>query len=273
MTTAIWHTQFSEDLDFPTRTEPTTKYVICSTPRCGSHFLGHLMYSRGIFGYPLEYVNSTNLTIWEQRASVSNSESVIGYIMSRRTSANGCFGIKAHYTQLGRLIRTVGRQELINDYKFILLRRRHVLSQAVSFAFSRQTGSWISGMPEQQSASYDESLIDESLHSICGDNASWERFLSRLALPTLHVLYEDVRADPERELRNIAKFLDVSYDEGAGQKQPLMPRPESSPEKRDWAMTFSRAARARFIAARKPDKEHLLRRIIFKNNARRLNES
>lgn len=189
--------------------------------------------------------------------------------MSRRTSPNGCFGIKAHYKHLDRLIRVVGPQQLVGEYKFILLRRRELLSQAVSLAFSRQTRSWISGMPQPKSARYNAALIDDSLQSISSDNANWEDFLGRLALPTCHVVYEELQADPERELRRIASFVDVAYDDRAYHDQKFMPRPENSADKRDWASIFSQTARTSFIEGRYRGKRRLLQRFIFKSGVRR----
>jgi LPS sulfotransferase NodH len=246
MTTPIWHQQFSEELDFCERSEPIVKYVICSTPRSGSHFLGHLMYGTRALGYPLEYVSPTNIGEWIRKADEHEESDVIRYIMSRRTSPNGCFGLKAHYSHLENLYTVIGLQTLINEYKFVFLRRKNLLSQAVSLAFSEQTGSWISGMPEQMAPLYDYELINNKLIRISRDNARWERFLYGPRLPTYEIFYEDVLADPGESIRRIMTFLgtEEAYVEN---DETFVPKPESTSVKREWCERFSQEHRTRLL--------------------------
>ncbi|WP_089676027.1 Stf0 family sulfotransferase [Vreelandella aquamarina] len=58
--------QFGEDLNFPSfdNVEDVRCLVICSTPRCGSHMLGHSLYETGKAGFPLEYLQKNNLKRW-----------------------------------------------------------------------------------------------------------------------------------------------------------------------------------------------------------------
>jgi LPS sulfotransferase NodH len=47
--------QFGAAYDFPDFSGAFRNYLIASTPRCGSHYLGHLLRATGRLGSPLEF--------------------------------------------------------------------------------------------------------------------------------------------------------------------------------------------------------------------------
>jgi trehalose 2-sulfotransferase len=202
----VWKDQFlpEQDLVGPA---PTVRYVICSTPRSGSHFLGHMMKNTGVFGYPLEYFNPGNLPTWRQRASAEGYESVIRFLEGKRTGRNGRLGIKLHRTHLAAAIEEIGVEALQSDWKFILLRRRDILGQALSWSNAAQTGVWMSGLPAKGEAVYDRQLIMKYMKRICRQGASWREFLAERGLVPLELAYEDVAADPSGALETVSEFL------------------------------------------------------------------
>jgi LPS sulfotransferase NodH len=73
-------------------------YLIASTPRSGSHYLGHLLFETGLFGSPLEYLHPAHLATWQDRLGTRDVASTLRALFRRRTSASGWFGIKAHWS-------------------------------------------------------------------------------------------------------------------------------------------------------------------------------
>jgi len=63
--------QFSPAMDRPPFYGRPRWYLIASTPRCGSHFLGHALIESGHFGVPLEYLHRGNLDHWRQSDGIS----------------------------------------------------------------------------------------------------------------------------------------------------------------------------------------------------------
>lgn len=141
----LYAKQFSESLDFPEVEGPTKIIVIASTPRCGSHMLGHAMWQTSQFGFPLEYLNPRNLSVWRKRFCSRNVADTLSAIERKRTSPNGVFGIKIHYSQLRQLGGFAGLAEYFPHACYVLLSRADVLMQAVSYSVALQTGVWIAG--------------------------------------------------------------------------------------------------------------------------------
>jgi trehalose 2-sulfotransferase len=204
----VWHEQFDPKHDLVSTT-PTVRYVLCTTPRSGSHFLGHLLQRSGSFGYPLEYFNPLNLPEWQKRAAAEGASEVVEFLESKRTSPNGCFGIKLHYSHLTRAVEVIGLRPLIDRWRFVLLRRRDVLGQAISWARASQTRAWISGMPELAPASYDRAAVAYRLTLVLEHTAGWQRFLAENGVLPLELTYEDVMANPADAVARIADLLRI----------------------------------------------------------------
>ena|SRR5690554_247963 len=119
----LYEDQFSEQRDFVESTPVKKTLVIASTPRCGSHMLGHLLYQTGAFGFPLEYANPRNLKEWHRRFALEDQREVFRNIQTKRTSPNGVFGVKLHYSHLSIV---GGITQLLEDYPdphFVILTR------------------------------------------------------------------------------------------------------------------------------------------------------
>lgn len=201
-----WKDQFLPEHDLA-GAAPTMRYVICSTPRSGSHFVGHIMMNTGAFGCPLEYFNPDNLPTWRQRAKDEGRESVIQFLETKRTGANGRLGIKLHRTHLPAAIEEIGLEALQRDWKFILLRRKDILGQALSWAKAAQTGAWMSELSPKKEAVYDRNSIMQCMKLASNHTASWQQFLAERGVVPLELVYEDVAADPATALQTISGFL------------------------------------------------------------------
>ena len=239
-TPPVWEQQFDPAFDFDTAI-PATKYAICTSPRCGSHFLGHLLHQAGGFGYPLEYVQRANLARWTQRAQQAGSPAALDYIKSVRTDSNGVFGIKLHYRHLPAFLQ---HEPAILDYKFITLERYDLVKQAVSYSYADQTGSWISAMESQGSAEYNWESIAGKLAEITRSNAGWRSFLAGLGIEPLHLYFEDVRKHPDDAVRRIGTFLGVE-PQWRSRPGSFSPAEQVASAKGDWVQRFVTDSRAR----------------------------
>lgn len=230
--------QFSKEHDMPTPREVLLRYAICSTPRSGSHFLGHLMKARIKAGHPLEYFHNKHFEVWQKRRESSKHTHILPYLESIRTTQNGVFGIKIHFGNLNTLEQHISIRELINTYKFVYVLRKNALAQAVSYAKASQTGAWISGMPEVRKPSYDRLLILEKLRDIYRDNASWECLFSLYQVDFHKVYYEDLVENTNQRLQNVAKFLNLEASDDAVTQETLLPKQQSDSINQEWIERF-----------------------------------
>jgi trehalose 2-sulfotransferase len=233
-----WTEQFESGLDFPLSTDVRIKYAICSTPRCGSHLLGQILYGTGRMGCPLEYFNLDNLRRWHERATREGAEDLVRFLFNIRTSPNGCFGLKAHFPHLQTLARHIPLSDFVTDYAYVHIVRGDILSQAISFARAKQTGDWISRSPTGgQNAMYDSRLIRRCLIEIARQNASWEHLFHAFGRQPLVVTYESLAADPPRAAREVAAFVGVELAADASIPSPRTSRQADS-ESESWRERF-----------------------------------
>lgn len=238
---SLWQRQFEVENDFaPT---PVARHVaICTTPRCGSHFLGHQMRALNCFGYPLEYLNPGNWPIWERRARRAGATDTLQFIKSVRTGPNGVFSVKLHHEHLEAF---VNHESDPLRYRFIQLHRRDLVRQAVSFARAQQTGAWISDMPERAEARYDRDLIAAKVEAIAEFNAGWRSFLASLGVQPLELFYEDVVADRKGTMRRIAAYLDLELPDASTCEDVFQPKAQraSNDPTEAWVERFKAESR------------------------------
>lgn len=241
--TALYEEQFSPAHDFPGGGEPTRYYAIASTPRCGSHALGHTLFQTGTLGFPLEYFNPVNFPRWSERFGTEGFHETYASIRAHRTSPNGCFGTKLHFGHFERLTGRHAFDSLFPGVKFVLLEREDLLGQAVSLAKARQTGAWISAQASQRAPSYSRTDIDRALEDLLVATTSWRLVLARQGWPYIRVSYEDFLEDPGRVIKRIADFVGVALDEGT-EKDVRLPSRQRDDTSRRW--------RARYLSEARP---------------------
>lgn len=201
--------QFAETMDLPPVAGRPRLYLIATTPRCGSHYLGHAITECRSFGVPLEYLNERNQAEWHRRFGTTENLALFKQLLHHRSGSAGWFGVKAHWYQFARyeagpLFRSLGGLD-----RALWIWRRDLLAQAISYVLAEQTGQWISGAPPSGTASYDYRSIVEKAESVRDGNAAWRAFFSdRFDRPVLRIAYEDMMAAPERILEDVASFLD-----------------------------------------------------------------
>ena len=221
----LYTEQFETYNDFPYQDTVKQYYFICFTARCGSHLLGHSLFKTGQLGYPLEYFTPNNFTQWCRRFGTTGIKDTYEMIKRYRTSPNGYFGCKLHFVHFRPLFREYEIDELFPKAKFIYIRRKDLLGQAVSLAKARKTGSWISAQKPVREVSYSCAAIERALKDIVRDNARWEYLFSRRGWPYFELYYEDFLKNPKQMIEEIALFL------GAELKSDLNFRFDQLPQK------------------------------------------
>ncbi len=235
----LYEDQFLESHNFPRVDKPSKNLVIASTGRCGSHMLGHALHETMSFGFPLEYANPSNLAEWKKRLGIEPFHQVLTAIQQRRTSPNGVFGIKIHYSQIKSFGGFHHLVKYLPNAYYILLSRADALSQAVSLSIARQTGVWISGQkPVNESPRYSFKHIDECLRQVIMDNSSWRYILAASGCNYKEMNFDYIRNNLAQSIDEIAKFVDVEIEpEKIPTEQVTMK--QSNDMNKEWATKFA----------------------------------
>lgn len=211
---AAYSKQFESVFDQPKFIGKPKIYMIASTPRCGSHFLGHMLTSCGKFGVPLEYLHRGNLKTWRKRFNTLGIEDTFKELFQVRTTPNGCFGFKAHWLQYASHLDSGLFDNTLNFDHVIWIYRENLLSQSISLAIARQTGEWISGVTTNKKAKYNFNAIIRAASQIRKSNQAWKQHLfERPKRISISVSLENLTHKPEDTLSAIAQFIgnDVNY--------------------------------------------------------------
>lgn len=227
-----------EEYDFPKKDKPSKILIIASTGRCGSHMLGHVLHKTNCFGFPLEYANPANLAEWKKRLGKKNLPDVLTEIQKRRTSPNGIFAIKIHYSHLKQFGGFHQLAKFFPNAYYLHLSRNDILRQAVSLAKAKQTGVWIAGQkPVNNYPTYIFKEIDRCLRQTILDNSSWRYVLAANGCNYIDMKFEMVLNNLIPSIKKIASFMDVFIDPEKIPEEPVTKK-QSSDMNSIWAEKF-----------------------------------
>jgi trehalose 2-sulfotransferase len=236
----LYQRQFSDTLDMPFSSRPKSTVLIASTPRCGSHMLGHAMASTGLLGVPFEYANPANLAEWADLLGTRSPDETLRTLMGRRTTANGVFAIKAHYSHCESLGGPARFLAFWPNLKVVHLRRADVLRQAISYAVARQTGVWIAGQEaESDVADYDPRLIAECLDDIAVQNASWVSAFAAAGLTPMSIQYESTVDDMAAVVTRCARLVGAVGADEVAKVTIATARQARSDRTEDWIRRYA----------------------------------
>lgn len=184
-------------------------YVVCATPRSGSNFLCQLLASTGVLGRPREYFNAVGRRKYDDPAYPEDPRLQLDRVLGTGATSNRIYGVKLHAFQLAPLLDQVDPFAELPRVRAIRQRRDDTLGQALSWARAQQTNQHRAGDPPEGVASYGRAQIDASLDFLARENAWWDDHLARIDVPVLEIRYEDLEADPQREVDRVADFLRI----------------------------------------------------------------
>lgn len=234
---ALYLKQFENEYDFP-KCRPSKFLVLATTPRSGSHLLARHMFNTGCLGYPLEYLHKSNFKQWSSIVGESDMSLVLEKIAERRTSPNGVFSVKTHYTHL-QALGSIGRlNELLPGAYFVYLRRRCCLSQAISLYVAKKTGIWIADKHVESDINLDYSYVEikKCLRVILLQNAGWQYLFTASGQSYTEVVFEDMLDDPSYVLSKICDYVGVDLKQGG--KLADLTKKQSGKTTEEWIERF-----------------------------------
>ena len=191
------------------------RYLICSSLRSGSTLLSQYLHATGVAGVPFEYLNDANMQAYGERKgeTIQDIGSYIQEIETLRTTSNGVFGMKAHFRQTVRMVRT---QQLMKEFlkhfdKLIKISRHDKIAQAISLCRATQTGIWTSlhnnDEEEHSQFIYCSREIAKALSSLFDEDAGWEAAITESGLQALDISYEDLVSKPQDTINTVLQYL------------------------------------------------------------------
>jgi LPS sulfotransferase NodH len=220
------------------RARPVDSYFVCATPRTGSSLLLGLLDSTGVCGHPQAYFRRPDEELWADRWQLARTGDggfdYGDFVRAARTAGstpNGVFGAKLMWGAVDEVtdrLRTARPDAAGDDLgllagafgrtTFVLLKRKDVLAQAVSWLRAEQTGRWFVGGHGEISGNgdvgaeprFDADGITRFLETIEEHNAAWEAWFAAQGVRPHRVSYEELDRDMVATTRGIMRFLGVA---------------------------------------------------------------
>jgi LPS sulfotransferase NodH len=193
-------------------------YVIASSPRSGATLLCDLLRQTRLAGLPDEYKPRS---AWPGRYHAE----YFWEFRDDRCTPNGVFGVKLMWFQLLELdgdIQYYGVSDhperharithFLGNVRYVRLRRRTRIEQALSWLKARMTGQW-AVLPDETPAGWPRPptrvAVDRTLALLEAQEAAWDEFIAGGRDEQIEVIYEDLVGDPAATVARVFESLDL----------------------------------------------------------------
>ena len=188
-----------------------TGYILCATPRSGSTFLCRLLASTGVAGYPESWFRAQNMDDWARDWGIVGPEGLwlwpdyLAAAIRAGRAGQAVFGLRLMRDHFDNLTARLGTsrprdfERCFGPLRYIHLRRRDLVAQAVSRHRAEVSGTWHLDFEEaahRQVPQYDFDRISQYITGVETDNAAWQTWFSDHGIAPLALEYEDLARDP-----------------------------------------------------------------------------
>jgi LPS sulfotransferase NodH len=168
---------------------------------------------------------------------VTGFDAYVELVVAAGTTPNGVFGTKVMWGHLPEL-------SPFPQPRFVWLRRRDRVAQAVSFAKAVQTGHWHDWDPAPSAEPvFDFGAIEALIHEVEEHERSWADWFGARGVEPLELAFEELVSDPEAQTLRVLDFIGLRLPEGA-LIRPLT-RSRKAGLNADWCARHRTAAAAR----------------------------
>ncbi len=180
--------------------------LICFTNRSGSNTLAEDLSRLPTCGLGKELLNHQAVVQISMRKGFAHLSDYLYHILANQECERPA--IKVSVDQLLFLHASGVLENCIYNARAIHIRRRDLLSQAVSFFIASVTKEWTSKHTRKaEPPEFDERRILKIMQNVSNANARFDMTLSILGLPKTIVFYEDHVVSRHESLNNLSFFL------------------------------------------------------------------
>ncbi|MAL94645.1 MAG: hypothetical protein CME40_06190 [Haliea sp.] len=142
---------------------------------------------------------------------ISSFEGYMKWLMTHVHEPGTLFGMKASADQALMLLRSGVIPNCFANVRWMAVRRRDILAQAVSHFIAAQTNQWASfHNGNQRSPKYSYRGIKSHVLGVVEDNQRISDFCFQLGIEPIQVIYEDFLGDPESNTIALTRQLGVA---------------------------------------------------------------
>ena len=190
-------------------------YIIASTPRSGSTMLSNALWHTEMAGKPNEFLHKLHRSDYYKRFGFQNDAEYFDFLMKKRTSPNGIFGIKIHYSQFDEFGYNPSEIfKLLGLPKIIFIKRRAKIRQAISLYRAQNTKQFHvplnADLPKSNDVHYIYDEIKYEFFRLIDEELEWEQTIKEFQLDTFELTYEELCSDKNMMFSKVLKFLSIT---------------------------------------------------------------
>ena len=217
------------------------RYIIATSQRTGGTLLCDALSGTGMAGMPDEWFISPGYRDDElkQRFGVRGDADYIDQIIRGTATPNGVFGVKMIWPYWDGLIPRIAAKagfvgddpirevlpDLLNaglgsPLKYIWLRRRNQVAQAISLYRAEHTGVWrnVAGRGDKDGLGdreppFDADKIKAVQQRLADEDAKWMAYFQTYRIAPLMLFYEDFVENYEGTVRGVLKYLGLRWED------------------------------------------------------------
>ena len=230
--------------------KPFDAYMICTAPRSGSTLLCRMLAATGVAGKPESYFFGTSLEGWLEDLDIKPKRpageaeliaAAVDAAIREGRAGTGLFGLRMQSHSFGFFLEKLavihpaekGARERIDaafgTTLYIHLSRVEKVEQAVSYLRAQETGLWhaapdgteIERIEPRREPGYDRDAIRATVAEMIGQDRAWEAWFGEQDIEPLRLTYEELSADPAREIRRVLEALGADSAAAAGMAPAL----------------------------------------------------
>ena len=218
---------------------PRLSYIICTNPRSGSWLLAEGLQSTRVAGNPREWFEQMQEREASEDWNIPLPNLQTGYekylqnVIKAGTTGNGIFGMKCmgyqFETMAAKLAVVEGCSGLplkeivpkaFPNVRYIWLRRKDLVRQAISYYRAVQTNVWwkidgLAGHPKVPANPpqpvYDPTAIELHERMLEEKDRNWQRYFKECGQEPLTLYYEDLAGHYEQNVIRALEYLGLHY--------------------------------------------------------------
>lgn len=206
--------EVQEDSKGPEEASSKLDLFIAFTPRSGSSWLTNVLTEIKALGVPEEYFNPSLLPGFLKAFPSSSPQNYIQTLRKKKKSDLEVFSFEITWFQF-KLWQELGIENaLCNNRIYVWLRRRDLVSQAVSLYKAVESGYFHSVQPnskdvseKSKKVSYDKEKIKEWYNHILVQELGFNQYLKENRIASLNIFYEDMMASKAKTIQDIIEFI------------------------------------------------------------------
>lgn len=214
---------------------------LCFTNRCGSTWIGTLLSEVGVFPSRtdgkknFEFFNSDSIISISREANLGSMRDYISHLNRHFQGEVGCFATKISVDQLAWITRVGLVRDMMPRPRFLFVRRRNTLAQAISFSIALQTHRWTSNhYGNSADPEFRPGEILELHRMILTANAHFKAYFQLHDIKPLEIVYEDMVGKETEVLIRVGNLLGTELHDRVEREENFSVKTQRTSRNSEW---------------------------------------